>query len=224
MSDITQQAILTLSKTFKKAADEVVDNATYARFYEGTIIRMTGDRTYIVSVGNSEPELKVYGNTMFKPGQHCYVVSPTNDKDFAHMFILGVGTGSADGSDPDHELLMQLVQEVRTKVDVGDIAQSTGQSATMPMSQKAVTDLVASISGGITGVLLGGKALTPDNQNRVSVPIATASSLGVVKSSSKTNEIQVDAQGTMSLSALDVMRLTQEANDKIILDGGDSKR
>lgn len=224
MHDVTQQAILTLSSSIQKAAAKAVGSATFARFYDARIERMVREGVYAVAMDGQIIELPVYGNGVFKDGQHAYVISPHNAKSTRSMFILGIGGNGADEDSEDHELLMKLIGEVNNKLDAGIIVQEAGQSTTTVMSQKAVTDLVNSIGfDGIQGVVLGSNVLEPNPANDyVTIPIANSTNVGVVRANPQQNGVAVANDGTMSVESIDLMRVHQLEDNTLILDGGNA--
>lgn len=224
MSDITQQAIMTLSQEIQRAALAAAGDASFVRFYDGRILRLESEGHYRVAVGNCDPVLPVYGNGAFRLGQHCYVVSPNNSKDFASMFILGVGGSDGEGNSEDHMILMNLVSDVRTKVDKADISQELGQDETKVLSQKAITDILRDNStGAVTGIILGNTALQKDEVSRVTIPFATNSLSGVVKGSTNENQVAILADDTMEVNSIHIMRVNQHEDDIVILNGGGAK-
>lgn len=62
--------------------------------------------------------------------------------------------------------------------------------------------------------------LAIDENKGVTLPIATAQKLGLVKSSTGENKIEVANDGTMSVHSLNVNKLTQTAGEYLILNGG----
>ncbi len=56
----------------------------------------------------------------------------------------------------------------------------------------------------------------------IQLPAATATTLGLVKSSDEENEIAVADDGTMSVNSININKLVQTEGDTLILDGGDS--
>lgn len=73
-------------------------------------------------------------------------------------------------------------------------------------------------------VMLGDSAL-PVIDKTVVIPIATTTSLGVVKSSDDPNKVFIEEDGTMSVKKLDfsILTLEQPEGQELILSGGDSK-
>ena len=83
-----------------------------------------------------------------------------------------------------------------------------------------IANAIAGIKTGDTNVIesvsIGGTLLDIIDKN-VNIPIATDSALGVVKGS---NEITVDADGTLGIGGVSVSKLTQNDDEVLVLDGG----
>ena len=71
----------------------------------------------------------------------------------------------------------------------------------------------------IESVKVGGSALTVSDI-AVDIPIATSEAVGVVKSSSKENQVAVSSEGEMEVNSINVNKLTQTEGDVLVLDGG----
>lgn len=71
----------------------------------------------------------------------------------------------------------------------------------------------------IETVKVGGQALNVSDK-AVDIVIATAQAAGVVKGSDAENKISVGVDGTMEVNSLNVSKLTQSAEDTLILNGG----
>ena len=223
MSEITEQAILTLSKEIQLAAAHAVGSAHFARFYRGQIIKQLGDRLYRVAVDDCLVEMPVYGDVEFQAGERCWIISPDNSKELNRMFILGVSGPNGQGSTADHKILMKFVKECDDKLSKGAVVQIMGESTHNVMSQKAVTDLIKELQNepkSIQQIILGDRKLIPDDNGSVTIPIANSSLVGAVKSSNEQNHIQVATDGTMSIQSLDVMRVDQASDNTLVLDGG----
>lgn len=230
MNDVTDLAVLTLSKEMTKAATAAVGSAHFVRFYRGQIVKRLGDMLYRVAIDDCLAEMPVYGDVTFKAGDWAWIVSPDNSKEFNRMFILGVSSPNGEGISTgaaDHDLLMKVIHDCDDKLSKGAVVQTTGTSTTNVMSQKAVTDAIEAlqkrigdIPKGIQAILVDQTTLTPDKNGLVSVPIATENSAGIVRSSDDQNYVAVDADGTMSISSLDLMRVDQASDNQLILDGG----
>lgn len=70
-------------------------------------------------------------------------------------------------------------------------------------------------------VKMNGTALAISEKS-VDIPVASAESLGVVKSSSEENKVSVNANGEMEVNSLSVSKLVQSADETLILNGGSS--
>ena len=65
-------------------------------------------------------------------------------------------------------------------------------------------------------------ASLPVNDKSVVIPVATAETLGVVKSSEKENEVSVTTEGIMQVNSLNVNKLSQTTGEWLILNGGNA--
>lgn len=68
---------------------------------------------------------------------------------------------------------------------------------------------------------VGGNALSPV-EKAVNIPIADATTLGVVLSNAVENGVAVAADGKMSVNSLNITKLVQTAGDVLVLDGGNA--
>lgn len=73
----------------------------------------------------------------------------------------------------------------------------------------------------IESVTVGGTALSPV-EKEVNIPIADATTLGVVMSNAVENGVAVAADGKMSVQSLNVQKLVQTTGDILVLDGGNA--
>jgi len=73
----------------------------------------------------------------------------------------------------------------------------------------------------IESVKVGGAALSPV-EKAVNIPIADATTLGVVMSNAVENGVAVAADGKMSVNSLNVTKLVQADGDVLVLDGGNA--
>lgn len=73
----------------------------------------------------------------------------------------------------------------------------------------------------IEAVKVGGTALSPV-EKAVNIPIADATTLGVVMSNAVENGVAVAADGKMSVQSLNVQKLVQTTGDILVLDGGNA--
>lgn len=74
----------------------------------------------------------------------------------------------------------------------------------------------------IESISVGGTAVSPDANKNVDIPIATASVLGVVLSSTAGDQILVGADGKMTVNSLSTDKLVQGTNTIILQCGGAS--
>lgn len=73
----------------------------------------------------------------------------------------------------------------------------------------------------IESVKVGGTALSPV-EKAVNIPIADATTLGVVMSNAAENGVAVAADGKMSVQSLNIQKLVQTTGDILVLDGGNA--
>lgn len=70
-------------------------------------------------------------------------------------------------------------------------------------------------------IKLGDVALTVDKTDKsVTVPVASAATLGAVKGSTAENGVEIAEDGTMSVKSLNINQLTQTEGETLILNGG----
>lgn len=73
----------------------------------------------------------------------------------------------------------------------------------------------------IESIKVGGTTLSPV-EKAVNIPIADATTLGVVLSNAVENGVAVAADGKMSVQSLNVQKLVQTTGDVLVLDGGNA--
>lgn len=73
----------------------------------------------------------------------------------------------------------------------------------------------------IKGVTLGNTPLEV-SEGVVTIPIATAEAIGVVKSSAAENGVNVNSDGTMTVNNINLSKITQTSGTELILNGGDA--
>ena len=78
------------------------------------------------------------------------------------------------------------------------------------------------VSNFITGVSASDGTSFTKAEGVVTIPLATATVLGLVKGSSSTeeNKVAIEADGTMTVNSVNVNKLVQTAGDELILNGG----
>lgn len=114
-----------------------------------------------------------------------------------------------------------LPEALAKKVDAVEGKQLSTEDYTTEDKNK-----LAGISDGANANLieiikLGGQAAEISDK-AVDIPVATQQALGLVKSSSAENGIEVAEDGTMTVHSLNIDKLTQTEGDVLILDGGSS--
>ena len=97
----------------------------------------------------------------------------------------------------------------------------TGILSVQAIEQSKITGLPEALNAKLSGVTLGTTPLSPAD-GVVTIPIATADAIGVVKSSTLENNIAVAADGVMSVNSVNVDKLTQTEGTELILDGGNA--
>lgn len=87
--------------------------------------------------------------------------------------------------------------------------------------RKKITGLPAALAEKIKGVTLGNTPLEV-SEGVVTIPIATAEAIGVVKSSATENGVNVNSDGTMTVNNINLSKITQTLGTELILNGGDA--
>ena len=94
----------------------------------------------------------------------------------------------------------------------------TKELSVAAIAQAKITGLPDALNAKLESVSIAGTALTVTDKG-VNIPIATDTLLGVVKSSTKINEIAVGADGVMSVNTVSTDKLEQ-GSDTIVWNGG----
>lgn len=89
------------------------------------------------------------------------------------------------------------------------------------ISQEKITGLPAALAEKLKGVTLGNTPLEASD-GVVTIPIATAEAVGVVKSSAAENGVNVNSDGTMTVNNINLSKITQTPDTELILNGGDA--
>ena len=82
------------------------------------------------------------------------------------------------------------------------------------IAEGANVNLIEAIKAGETSLQIANKVVT--------IPVATASALGLVKGSDAENSVSVSADGVMTINSLNVNKLVQTDGEFLILDGGNA--
>lgn len=88
------------------------------------------------------------------------------------------------------------------------------------IEQEKVNGLPTALAEKLSELKLGSEEKLQAEDGVVTIPIATSVALGVVKSSEEENKVTVTSDGTMEVKKLNVSKLTQSAEDTLILNGG----
>lgn len=88
------------------------------------------------------------------------------------------------------------------------------------IDQSKVTGLTTALAGKIHEVKVNEVPLLAADGS-VNIGLATSSAAGVVKGSDAENKVKVDVDGTMEVNSLNINKLVQNAEDVLVLDGGD---
>lgn len=89
------------------------------------------------------------------------------------------------------------------------------------IDQSKVTGLTTALAGKIHEVKVNEVPLLAVDGS-VNIGLATSSAAGVVKGSEAENKVKVDVDGTMEVNSLNINKLVQNAEDVLVLDGGDA--
>ena len=82
------------------------------------------------------------------------------------------------------------------------------------IAEGANVNLIEAIKAGETSLQIANKVVT--------IPVATASALGLVKGSDAENSVSVSTDGSMTVNSLNVNKLVQTDGEFLILDGGNA--
>ena len=134
----------------------------------------------------------------------------------------GKGLSTNDFTTPLLEKLNALpagaqVNAIDTVSDEFTISE-TKELSVAAIAQAKITGLPDALNSKLESVSINGTALTVTDKG-VNIPIATDTLLGVVKSSTKINEIAVGADGVMSVNTVSTDKLEQ-GSDTIVWNGG----
>lgn len=89
------------------------------------------------------------------------------------------------------------------------------------IAQEKITGLPAALAEKIKSITVGTTPLQVSN-GAVTIPIATAEALGVVKSTTSENGVSITGDGTMIVNNINIEKITQTPNTELILNGGDA--
>lgn len=89
------------------------------------------------------------------------------------------------------------------------------------IAQEKITGLPAALAEKIKSITVGTTPLQVSN-GAVTIPIATAEALGVVKSTTSENGVSITGDGTMIVNNINIEKITQIPGTELILNGGDA--
>lgn len=89
------------------------------------------------------------------------------------------------------------------------------------IAQEKITGLPAALAEKIKSITVGTTPLQVSN-GAVTIPIATAEALGVVKSTTSENGVSITGDGTMIVNNINIEKITQTSGTELILNGGDA--
>lgn len=89
------------------------------------------------------------------------------------------------------------------------------------IAQEKITGLPAALAEKIKSITVGTTPLQVSN-GAVTIPIATAEVLGVVKSTTSENGVSITGDGTMIVNNINIEKITQTPGTELILNGGDA--
>lgn len=111
--------------------------------------------------------------------------------------------------------------EIKGVSEEFEIGEEDNVLSIQAISQEKITGLPAALAEKIKGVTLGNTPLEV-SEGVVTIPIATAEAIGVVKSSATENGVNVNSDGTMTVNNINLSKITQTRGTELILNGGDA--
>lgn len=136
--------------------------------------------------------------------------------------VTGLDTKLSEKLDKSDELVTKLQGLANIKSTSGEFTLSEeGELSVNTIEQTKITGLPQALEAKLSGVTLKDTPLEVSG-GVVTIPVATAEALGVVKSNAVENGVIVDTEGNMSVNSLNVTKLVQTPGDSLILNGGTS--
>lgn len=193
-----------------------VDKVEGSSLIQTTLIDKLNDLANIKGVADGELEIDPESGTLS-------IIAVASSK------VTGLSEGLETKVDkvPGSSLVEDtLIDKLRSLSEIKNVSAefnlSDGTLSVQAIDQSKVTGLSDALNGKISSIKIGAENVSVED-GVASIPIATTSSLGAVKSSEIENSISISGDGTMSVYSLNVNKLTQGAEDVLILDGGASK-
>lgn len=127
-------------------------------------------------------------------------------------------------------LITKLENLAEIKSVSGEFTLTNGELSVNAIAADKITGLpdaltdIATLKGAqssyVKSVAINGTALTLSAEQGVNIPVATDSVLGVVKSASGDNKVAVAADGTMSVTSVNITSLSQNEGEWLEINGG----
>lgn len=111
--------------------------------------------------------------------------------------------------------------EIKGVSEEFEIGEEDNVLSIQAISQEKITGLPAALAEKIKGVTLGSTPLEV-SEGVVTIPIAAAEAIGVVKSSTAENGVNVNSDGTMIINNINLSKITQTPGTELILNGGNA--
>lgn len=130
----------------------------------------------------------------------------------------------AEGSSLVQDTLIAKLQGLAEIKGVSDELEIDPDDKTLgvkAIAQEKITDLPAALAEKIKSITVGTTPLQVSD-GAVTIPIATAEALGVVKSTTSENGVSITGDGTMIVNNINIEKITQTPGTKLILNGGDA--
>ena len=136
--------------------------------------------------------------------------------------VTGLDAALANKLDKNDALVTKLqgmanIKSVSSELTLGE----NGALAINTIEQEKITGLPDVLARKVSGVNLKDTPLEV-SEGVVTIPVATATALGVVKSNEAENGVVVDTDGNMTVNNLNANKLVQTQGESLILNGGTS--
>lgn len=136
--------------------------------------------------------------------------------------VTGLDAALANKLDKNDALVTKLqgmanIKSVSSELTLGE----DGALAINTIEQEKIAGLPDALAGKVSGVNLKDTPLEV-SEGVVTIPVATATALGVVKSNEAENGVVVDTDGNMTVNNLNANKLVQTQGESLILNGGTS--
>lgn len=116
---------------------------------------------------------------------------------------------------------LQGLAEIKGVSDELEIDPDDKTLGVKAIAQEKITGLPAALAEKIKSITVGTTPLQVSD-GAVTIPIATAEALGVVKSTNGENGVAITGDGTMIVNNINIEKITQTPGTELILNGGDA--